>query len=197
VKDGKVEDATRQPEQIRAFRDTWQLGVHSYLAYLRDRLTVARDLLTDTGSIFVQIGDENVHLVRCVLDEVFGSENFVALISFRKTAAVSSPVARVNVLAGVSDLIIWYAKNREVVRYRQLYLEKSVATDEAGVYTWVQLPNGQRRRMTSAEKDGSQPPPSFARVFRVDNATSTRYSDTLSVDVDADGRSYTPGDNKH
>ena len=76
VKDGKVEDATRQPEQIRAFRDTWELGIHSYLAYLRDRLVVARDLLTESGSIFVQIGDENVHLVRCVLDEVFGSENF-------------------------------------------------------------------------------------------------------------------------
>jgi adenine-specific DNA-methyltransferase len=77
VKDGKAEDATRQPEQIRAFRDTWKLGIHSYLAYLRDRLVVARELLTETGSIFVQIGDENVHLVRCLMDEVFGSENFV------------------------------------------------------------------------------------------------------------------------
>ncbi len=77
VKDGKAEDATRQPEQIKAFRDTWELGIHSYLAYLRDRLTVARELLTESGSIFVQIGDENVHLVRCVMDEVFGSENFV------------------------------------------------------------------------------------------------------------------------
>ena len=86
MKDGKVEDATRQPEQIKAFRDTWELGIHSYLAYLRDRLVVARDLLTETGSIFVQIGDENVHLVRCVLDEVFGSENFVAQITFKKTS---------------------------------------------------------------------------------------------------------------
>jgi adenine-specific DNA-methyltransferase len=117
---------------------------------------VARDLLTDTGSIFVQIGDENVHLVRCVLDEVFGSENFCALISFRKTAAVSSPVARVNVLAGVSDLIIWYAKNYETVKYRQLYLEKSVATDEAGVYTWIETPDGNRRRMTSEERGGAK-----------------------------------------
>ena len=84
VKDGKAEDATRQPEQVRAFRDTWKLGIHSYLAYLRDRLVVARELLTETGSIFVQIGDENVHLVRCVMDEVFGSENFVRLVTFRK-----------------------------------------------------------------------------------------------------------------
>jgi len=84
VKDGKAEDATRQPEQIKAFRDTWKLGIHSYLSYLRDRLVVARDLLTETGSIFVQIGDENVHLVRCLMDEVFGSENFVSIISFQK-----------------------------------------------------------------------------------------------------------------
>src|SRR5438128_2217003 len=86
VKDGKAEDATRQPEQVRAFRDTWQLGIHSYLAYLRDRLVLARDLLTETGSVFVQIGDENVHLVRSVMDEVFGPENFCRLITFTKTS---------------------------------------------------------------------------------------------------------------
>ena len=90
VKDGKTDDATRQPEQIKAFRDTWELGIHSYLAYLRDRFTVARDLLTDSGSIFVQIGDENVHLVRAVLDEVFGADNFVALIAYKTTAGLSS-----------------------------------------------------------------------------------------------------------
>ena len=89
VKDGKATDVTRQPEQIRAFRDTWELGIHSYLAYLRDRLLVARDLLTETGSVFVQIGDENVHLVRALLDEVFGSENFVSLITFKKTSSRS------------------------------------------------------------------------------------------------------------
>jgi adenine-specific DNA-methyltransferase len=158
---------------------------------------VARDLLTDTGSIFVQIGDENVHLVRCVLDEVFGSENFCALISFRKTAAVSSPVARVNVLAGVSDLIIWYAKNYETVKYRQLYLEKSVATDEAGVYTWIETPDGNRRRMTSEERGGAKKLPPSARVYRVDNATSTGFSETLSVDVRLTARDFKAGDNKH
>ncbi len=87
VKDGRAEDATRQPEQIRAFRDTWELGIHSYLAFMRDRLTIARELLTETGSIFVQIGDENLHLVRCVLDEVFGSENLASLITIVKTSA--------------------------------------------------------------------------------------------------------------
>ena len=108
VKDGKAEDATRQPEQIKAFRDTWKLGIHSYLAYLRDRLVVARDLLTETGSVFVQIGDENVHLVRCIMDEVFGSENFVSQILFRKTGGLKS-----RGLASVGDYLLWYAKNSD------------------------------------------------------------------------------------
>jgi adenine-specific DNA-methyltransferase len=108
VKDGKAEDATRQPEQIRAFRDTWELGIHSYLAYWRDRLVVARELLTETGSIFVQIGDENVHLVRCLMDEVFGGENFVALIPFRKK---TMPFGA-NFIEQMSDFCVWYAKQR-------------------------------------------------------------------------------------
>src|SRR3990170_4715256 len=106
VKDGKAEDATRQPEQVHAFRDTWKLGIHSYLAYLRDRLVVARELLTETGSVFVQIGDENVHLVRCLLDEVFGSENFVSLITLKKTTGAGSPGIGTDVLASVSDYLI-------------------------------------------------------------------------------------------
>src|SRR5665647_2396463 len=104
-RDGKAEDATRQPEQIKAFRDTWELGIHSYLAYLRDRLVVSRELLSETGSIFVQIGDENVHLVRAVMDEVFGSENFVSLIAFRKTT-----VQATELLTTMDDFLLWYAK---------------------------------------------------------------------------------------
>jgi adenine-specific DNA-methyltransferase len=105
VKDGKVEDATHEVEQIKAFRDTWELGIHSYLSYLRDRLAAARDLLTESGSCFVQIGDENVHLVRSLMDEVFGSENFVSLITFRKTTAATA-----EYLPGVVDYLIWYAR---------------------------------------------------------------------------------------
>ncbi|WP_250290925.1 DNA methyltransferase, partial [Frankia sp. CiP1_Cm_nod1] len=116
VKDGKLEDATREVEQIKAFRDTWELGIHSYLSYLRDRLTVARDLLTDSGSIFVQIGDENVHLVRCLLDEVFGSENMVSLVTFRKTTAATA-----QYLAGVCDYILCYAYDYDHLKYRELY----------------------------------------------------------------------------
>ncbi len=110
VKDAKADDLTRQPEQIKAFRDTWELGIHSYLSYMRDRLAAARDLLTESGSVFVQIGDENVHLVRSLLDEVFGSDNFVSQIAFKKTAGQSS-----EVIAGTLDYLLMYAKS-----YQQL-----------------------------------------------------------------------------
>src|SRR5207253_5196055 len=113
VKDAKAEDLTRQPEQIKAFRDTWELGIHSYLTYLRDRLAAARDLLTESGSIFVQIGDENVHLVRGLLDEVFGSENFCRIIQVQKTGSQAAELLGVTV-----DYLVWYAKSREHVKYR-------------------------------------------------------------------------------
>src|ERR1700686_3187428 len=109
VKDGKGDHITREPEQVKAFRDTWRDGIHSYLTYLRDRLTVARDLLTDSGSIFVQIGDENVHRVRSVMDEVFGEDNFLADIVFRKTSGQAS-----NFLPGIYDHIVWYAKSKDL-----------------------------------------------------------------------------------
>jgi adenine-specific DNA-methyltransferase len=125
VRDGKAESATRQPEQVRAFRDTWVLGIHSYLSYLRDRLIVARELLTESGSVFIQIGDANLHLVRSLCDEVFGSENFVGLITYVKTSGQNSPEARVNSLAGVSDYLLWYAKSKPVLKYRQLFWPKS------------------------------------------------------------------------
>ncbi len=125
VKDGKAEDATRQPEQVRAFRDTWKLGIHSYLAYLRDRLVVARDLLTETGSVFVQIGDENVHLVRCVMDEVFGSENFQAQISFKSTNPLGA-----KGLPKAYDYIIWYAKEAPHVKFRPLFLNRDISDDK-------------------------------------------------------------------
>ncbi len=120
IKDGKKEHITREPEQVRAFRDTWRDGIHSYLGYIRDRLMVARDLLTESGSIFVQIGDENVHRVRAVMDEVFGAENFVREIAFRKTSPLGF-----GKLARIYDTIIWYAKSFDDIKYRQLYFSKS------------------------------------------------------------------------
>ncbi|MBI4187934.1 MAG: site-specific DNA-methyltransferase, partial [Chloroflexi bacterium] len=120
IRDGNKDDATRQPEQVKAFRDTWKLGIHSYLAYLRDRLVVARDLLTETGSVFVQIGDENVHLVRCLLDEVFGSDNFISLTMLKKSGTTPS-----NQIANVCDYLLWYAKQKDGVKFRRLFWDKN------------------------------------------------------------------------
>jgi adenine-specific DNA-methyltransferase len=158
VRDGKVEDATRQPEQIRAFRDTWKLGIHSYLAYLRDRLSVARELLTESGSIFVQIGDENMHVVRCVLDEVFGSEHFAGLISIKKTGGLSQ-----ELIPATADYVIWYCRDRDRVRFNPLYLDKS-AGEEYG-YQYLEFADGARRRMNRNELS-LLTFPSDARVFQ-------------------------------
>lgn len=126
VKDGKADHITREPEQVKAFRDTWRDGIHSYLTYLRDRLTVARDLLTDSGSIFVQIGDENVHRVRAVMDEVFGEANFVSLISFSKTTGLESA----DSVAGAFDYLIWFSKDSGSIKYRPLIQSRSAASAE-------------------------------------------------------------------
>lgn len=148
VKDGSAGDATRQPEQIKAFRDTWKLGIHSYLAYLRDRLVVARELLTETGSVFVQIGDENVHLVRAVMDEVFGSSNFVALVTFTKTR----PLFTSELLLGISDYLLWYAKSKDELKYRHLFVPKDVE-EELDVYTYLEMPDGSK---VPASRDRAQ-----------------------------------------
>ncbi|MBV6467125.1 MAG: hypothetical protein PGMFKBFP_02461 [Anaerolineales bacterium] len=167
VKDGKAEDATRQPEQVKAFRDTWQLGIHSYLSYLRDRLTTARELLTETGSIFVQIGDENVHLVRSILDEVFGSENFCGEIAFVKTSGLTQLF-----LPDRFDYLLWYGKSISQTKYRQLYSEKSIEEGTASNYGWLELEDGTRRGMTRIEKDSPSEFPEKAKVYKPDNITS-------------------------
>lgn len=167
VRDGKAEDATRQPEQVRAFRDTWELGIHSYLSYLRDRLVVARDLLTDSGSIFVQIGDENVHLVRALMDEVFGQGNYCSEIPFVKSGGLVS-----ELLANRFDFLVWYAKDRDRVKYRQLYVEKSPDAGNADTYSWIRMPDGKHRGMSGAERSGATALPAGARVYKPDNLTS-------------------------
>ncbi len=129
VKDGKVDHITREPEQVKAFRDTWRDGIHSYLTYLRDRLSVARDLLTESGSVFVQIGDENVHRVRALMDEVFGEGNFVSQISFAKTTGFSS-----RNLSNVVDHLLWYAKDNNIVKYRQMSRQKQPGEPGATAY---------------------------------------------------------------
>lgn len=167
VKDGKVEDATRQPEQIRAFRDTWKLGIHSYLAYLRDRLVVARELLTESGSLFVQIGDANVHLVRSTLDEVFGAENFVTEVTAKKTTGGTG-----DLLPGAADYVLWYCRSRGSAKYRRVFIEKELGGEGASGYTRVELADGTRRPLTAAEAAEPDQLPQGARVFAADNLTS-------------------------
>ena len=167
VKDGKAEDATRQPEQVRAFRDTWKLGIHSYLSYLRDRLTVARELLTETGSVFVQIGDENVHLVRSLLDEVFGSENFISLVAFTKTT--SGGLTSVSRVGSRLDYLLWYSRSAEQIKYRQLY-ESRTSPLESG-YTHIEIDDGSRRPLDATEKHNWATAVKQGRLFRPDSLT--------------------------
>lgn len=186
VKDGKAEDVTRQPEQVRAFRDTWQLGIHSYLAYLRDRLIVARDLLTETGSIFVQIGDENIHLVRCVMDEVFGSENFISLITFRKK---NMPFGA-RYLEGMVDYLLWYGKNSEHTKYNAIFRAKDV--QGASRWNLVQLPDNTSRTMTSAEWQNHKLLPPGSRVYTQVSLRPSGYSEKQIFDVQFNGTTYHP-----
>ena len=154
VKDGKVEDAAREAEQIKAFRDTWELGIHSYLSYLRDRLLVARELLTESGSCFVQIGDTNLHLVRSLMDEVFGSENFISQVSFKTTSGATS-----EFLGGTVDFVLWFAKDRATAKFRPAYRLRAVGSGGDSTYTNVQASDGTRRRLSRNELDkydGSQ-----------------------------------------
>jgi adenine-specific DNA-methyltransferase len=183
VKDGRIEDATRQPEQMKAFRDTWELGIHSYLSYLRDRLTLARELLTETGSVFIQIGDENLHLVRSIMDEVIGSHNFVAIISFKKTSTASS-----ELLAGITDYLIWYSKDIDKIKYRPLYSEKNAEWRGAEQYRWVEFSDGSRRQLRSDEEAVELA--EHARLLRHSTLTSQRPPGDFPVVFD--GKEYRP-----
>lgn len=172
-----------EPEMIKAFRDTWELGIHSYLSYLRDRLVVARELLSQSGSVFVQISDENVHLVRNLMDEVFGSENFFALITFKKTSPLGS-----TGLAGVSDYIVWYANDKENIKYRQLFEEKGIGS--GSMYKNVELPTGERRQMTKEEQMHPETLPKGARVYRLGTLFSAGYTPSCMYDVIFEDKIY-------
>ena len=188
VSDTKAEDVTAQPEQVKAFRDTWELGIHSYLAYLRDRLTVARELLADSGSIFVQISDENVHLVRCLLDEVFGDTNFVSTITWVRAGMTSS-----TSLAAVSDYLLWYAKDRERMKYNQLWVQWEERNPDPLLksYTQVELEDGTRRRMTREEKENPGLLPKGSRRFLEILASSQTGSGATSK-YEFEGKDFTP-----
>lgn len=188
VKDNKLEDFIRQPEQVKAFRDTWELGIHSYLSYLRDRLITARELLTESGSCFVQISDENVHLVKNLMDEIFDTNNFISQITVQKTGGLGS-----GTLDNVADYIIWYAKDKEKVKYRQLYIEK-LSTDGYEAYNNVEFPDGTIRKLTSEEKlDWSIV---NGRIFRLQTIQSAGASKSDQVFI-FQGKKYLPTVGSH
>ena len=187
VRDGNAAHITREPEQVKAFRDTWRDGIHSYLTYLRDRLTVARDLLADSGSCFVQIGDENVHRVRAVMDEVFGDGNFIGLIVLQKTSAPTD-----KFVPTVSDFIIWYAKSKPACKYRQLNLPKDVGQVGASQYVWFEDEFGSERRLTTDERSTPHSIPSNGKVFAASDASSSHEYSLGKVPVEYRGNTYTP-----
>ncbi|MHB8853525.1 MAG: site-specific DNA-methyltransferase [Ignavibacteriaceae bacterium] len=186
VKDGKDEDLTTEPETIKAFRDTWELGIHSYLTYLRDRLLLTRELLNETGSVFVQIGDENVHHVRELLDEVFGEKNFFSMITFKKTLPLGS-----SGIAGISDYLLWYAKDIQKIKYHDLYADKLIG--EGTGYTWIELKDGQRRKMTREERSNPKLLRPNSRVFFTSALASSGYTETCMYDFTFEGKTYKCG----
>jgi adenine-specific DNA-methyltransferase len=191
VKDKKDEDLTAEPEMIKAFRDTWELGIHSYLTYLRDRLLLAKELLHESGSVFVQISDENLHHIREIMDEVFGVENFVGIIAFAKTSSFTT-----NFISSTYDYIIWYAKDKEKGKFNQLWKAKKERT-EGGTYNWIELDDGSCRTLTSNEKKGINPLPKNSLRFRADTIVSPGATKSGTIEIEFEGKKYKPSPNSH
>jgi adenine-specific DNA-methyltransferase len=192
VRDGNVEDASREPEVVKAFRDTWKLGIHSYLAYLRDRLAAARDLLTETGSVFVQIGDENVHLVRSILDEVIGSENFVSDIVFRKTGSAAT-----DYLPNIADHILWFAKNRGALKFRALYSERVNKEGIPDSYPLLEFSDGTTGRLTEEMRLKGELPKGVRPFQSVSLESEGWRSGDLCEPYTWQRKSYSPRDGAH
>jgi adenine-specific DNA-methyltransferase len=189
VKDGNTAHITREPEQVKAFRDTWRDGIHSYLTYLRDRLTVARDLLTESGSIFLQIGDENVHRVRMLMDEVFGEENHASQIAFRTTTGRGG-----TGLSEALNYLLWYVRRKDQFKYRLLTTDKAEGASTSAVYTLARKPDGSYRRLSEEERASADPLLDDERVFRPGDITSARPARENDVQsFSYRGREYSPG----
>ncbi len=191
VKDRSDADLTQEPEMIKAFRDTWELGIHSYLTYLRDRLMLARELLSDTGSVFVQISDENLHHVREILDEVFGCENFASMITYSTTGGFSSAT-----LSRTGDYVLWYAKDLPAVKFRRQFIEKELSDAVRDDYDQLELDSGQRRAVSKPEKDTPNLLTGVGRVFTDDNPTS-QGEGAATDNFDYCGMSFHPGKGNH
>jgi adenine-specific DNA-methyltransferase len=189
VKDGNVNHITREPEQVKAFRDTWRDGIHSYLTYLRDRLTVARDLLTNSGSIFIQIGDENVHRVRSLMEEIFGEDTFIAQLQFKKTGSMSG-----NYISGIADTVLWHGKNKSTTKFRRLLIERSEAAVDSG-FSNIVLADGTHRRLTSDELSGESPFPEGDRFQTAPLMSSGEAKDPQPFTFE--GVTYLPAKGNH
>lgn len=187
VKDGNTEHITREPEQVKAFRDTWRDGIHSYLTYLRDRLMVVRDLLTESGSIFVQIGDENVHRVRALMDEVFGEENFVSLISYKTSIGLGA-----EFIDNTSNYVIWFSRDKSRLKARPLYRVLEAGKEGATRYKKVRLSDLNERPVKVSELSNPETLPSGARLFRDQGLTSRSASATTLFPVEFRGKAYRP-----
>lgn len=188
VKHGADDEMIREPEMVKAYRDTWELGLHSYLAYLRDRLLLARELLSESGSIFVQISEENVHHIREMMDEVFGNSNSCPLIVFQKTTGAGSPSGGTELPPVVNDYLLWYAKDRTKVKFTQLFNEKLRGEAGASQYDSIDI-NGVRRKATYAEKND---PPEKSKFFAHDNLTSQTGGPTTQFEVIFSGKRFIP-----
>ena len=188
VKDGKDDDLTQEPEMIRAFRDTWELGIHSYLTYLRDRLLLTKDLLSSSGSVFLQISDDNVHHVRELLNEVFGPANAMPTIVFRKTTGAGSPTGYVEAIPQTFDYVLWFAKDREKVKFNRLFLTRKFEDDQN--FSWVEDSNGKRRQIPTNERTNDLGPGN--RLFRANPLTSQTGGPTTQFPVTFEGRDFAP-----
>lgn len=191
VKDGKDNSLTREPEQIKAFRDTWELGIHSYLAYLRDRLLLCRSLLTESGSVFVQINDENLNYVIQIMQEIFGKVNFVSIIPFKKTGSAAS-----KYLANINDFLVWFAKNKQKMKYHQLYKKREIDLNTLKTYNKIELEDGTRRSLTSEEKEKGLIPKK-AQLFTTISLTSQDYQESRSKPFNHNGKEFLPPRNRH
>ena len=194
VKDGRDVDLTQEPEMIKAFRDTWELGIHSYLSYLRDRLYLGKSLLAEVGSCFVQIGDRNVHRVRELLDEVFGADNFVSEIILQKTTGQDE-----GFLDNTCDFVLWYAKNHGMLKYRQLFIEKSLGGKGANLsqFRYVDLSDETRRTLSDEEIADPSLIPQGARLYRRTDPTSRGSGGDTVFPIQVNGITYLPARGRH
>ena len=187
VKDGNDEDLTAEPEMIKAFRDTWELGIHSYITYLRDRFLLSRELLNESGSVFVQISDENIHHVREIMDEVFSSSNFISQISFK-----TSPGDTTRYLPPCLDYVLWYAKDKTKLKFHKLFLTKIAGEAQGSSFDWIELDDATIRPLSKTEKENINSLPN-GRVFRWADPRRKGSSESAQFEYEFDGEKFSPG----